>query len=144
MEEEPATTYHIKPIFFAFDSYAISENAKNKLADIRDVMNTYPDIRLEVRGHTDAIGSESYNQVLSEKRAKAVIEYLTDLGISKDRMQFKGFSEDKPVALNRFPDGRDSREGRQLNRRVEFKVLGVEPDNVVSEPVEVPENLKIK
>ena len=142
--KEPSPTYFIKPVFFDFDSYTITENAKQKLSDVRDVMNEYSALKLEVRGHTDAIGSESYNQALSEKRAQAVIKYLTGLGISAERMQFKGFSKDKPVAMNRLPDGRDSKQGRQLNRRVEFRILGVEQDNVILEPVPVPDNLKIK
>ncbi len=107
-------------------------------------MDEYPEIKLEVRGHTDAIGSEEYNQALSERRAKSVIRYLTGLGVPGNRMEFKGFSEDKPVALNRLPNGRDSKEGRQLNRRVEFRVIGTEKGDIVVQPVEVPDNLKIK
>ncbi len=143
-EKLPSPTYFIKPIFFDFDSYALSDNARNKLADIKAVMDEYPDIRLEVLGHTDAIGSESYNQILSEKRASAVIKYLSGLGIPQSRMQFKGFSKDRPVALNRLPNGKDSKEGRQLNRRVEFKVTGTTKGDIVVEPINVPNDLKIK
>ncbi|HYW94385.1 MAG TPA: OmpA family protein [Bacteroidales bacterium] len=142
--EEPSVTFYIKPIFFAFDSYALSDNARGKLGDIKDVLDKYQDLKLEVRGHTDAIGSEEYNQKLSERRAIAVIDYLAKLGVASNRMDYKGFSEDKPVALNKFPNGRDSKAGRQLNRRVEFHVIGTREGNIVVEPVKVPEDLQLK
>ncbi len=143
-EPVPMAAYHVKPIFFDFDSYALSGNAKQKLEDIKALMQEYPDITLEVRGHTDAIGSETYNQALSEKRARSAIQYLANQGIPSGRMQFKGFSEDQPVALNRTPDGRDSSEGRQLNRRVEFRITGSEKGRIIIETVNVPDNLKIQ
>ncbi len=138
-----APTYFIKPVFFAFDSYALSENAHEKLADVKAVLQEYPEINLIVRGHTDNIGSTSYNQVLSEKRANAVIDYLVKIGVPRNRMEYKGFSENQPVAINQFPGGKDAKQGRQLNRRVDFRIIGREHGNIVIEPVQVPDDLKI-
>ena len=142
--ETPSTRHIIKPVFFEFDSYSLSEISKEKLNAIIDVFKIYPEIQLEVRGHCDALGSDQYNLNLSEKRSNSVIKYLIDNGISQDRLFPKGCSETENVAINTFPDGRDSQEGRKLNRRVEFKILNNIGTMIVSGPVEVPETLKIK
>lgn len=75
---------------------------------------------IEVCGHTDSIGDDEHNQALSEKRAKAVAEYLTGNGIPASRTRFKGCGSAQPVANNNTP------QGRQMNRRVEFIVLQTE------------------
>ena len=80
-------------------------------------MKENPDIKIEVRGHTDSTGEEEYNQKLSERRADSVIEYMIKNGISPERLNSVGFGEKKPVASN------DTEEGMQLNRRVEFEIL---------------------
>lgn len=72
---------------------------------------------IEISGHTDNKGSDTYNQKLSENRAKAVVDYLTEKGIDKERLEFKGYGETEPVASN------ETEEGQQLNRRIEFKIL---------------------
>jgi outer membrane protein OmpA-like peptidoglycan-associated protein len=74
-------------------------------------------LNIEISGHTDNIGSAAYNKTLSEDRAKAVVNYLTKKGISADRLTYKGYGFDQPVAPN------NTEEGRQQNRRTEFKVL---------------------
>ena len=78
---------------------------------------------VEVRGHTDSKGSDNYNDKLSKQRAAAAIQYLVKEGIVKDRLQAKGLGESEPAAENEKPDGSDNPEGRQLNRRVEFKIV---------------------
>ena len=143
-KETPSTRHIIKPIFFEFDSYSLSEISKEKLDAIINVCKIYPEIQLEVRGHCDALGSDQYNLNLSEKRSNSVIKYLVDKGINHERLLPRGCSETENVAINTFPDGRDSEEGRKLNRRVEFKIMNNIGAIIVTDPVEVPENLKIK
>jgi OmpA-OmpF porin, OOP family len=87
------------------------------LNDVVLVMQENPEFNLEINGHTDAVGSAELNQDLSQKRAFAVVKYLTDKGIAASRMTAKGFGESMPVADN------DTADGRALNRRVEFKVV---------------------
>jgi OOP family OmpA-OmpF porin len=80
-----------------------------------EVLNRYPNIRVEVGGHTDSIGSEDYNQKLSERRARVVYDYLVSRGISSDRLVGPvGYGELRPIDTN------DTREGRQRNRRTEL------------------------
>ena len=76
-----------------------------------------PEMVIEIRGHTDSQGEHDYNIYLSRKRAKAVVEYLNENGISRSRTRYKGFGHTQPVAEN------DTDEGRQLNRRVEFLII---------------------
>lgn len=142
--KEEMRMYKIKPIFFRFDSYELSSNAISKLDEIAEVMNTYQQIKLEIQGHTDAMGPEVYNQYLSEKRAESVKSYLLSRGISESRLSTVGLSENKPAAINSNPDGSDNFLGRKLNRRVEFDLDPGIMDKVEVEPVDVPENLQIK
>jgi OmpA-OmpF porin, OOP family len=145
-EDEPMATikYLIKPIYFEFDRFGLSPESSDKLNTIARILNDTPDMILEVIGHTDAIGANHYNQLLSEKRAKAVSDYLISKGVNASRLKNKGLSKSQPAAANRKPDGSDSPDGRRLNRRVEFKVL-VSPENVIIiQENEVPEDLRIK
>nr|HPN39861.1 OmpA family protein [Melioribacteraceae bacterium] len=81
------------------------------------VMLQNPDIKIEVQGHTDNIGSESSNQTLSEKRAQAVKNYLVARGVKADRIKTVGYGEKNPISDNKTADG------RAMNRRIEFKVI---------------------
>ena len=81
-------------------------------------MLAYPGLKLEVEGHTDSVGSEEYNQELSENRAGAVRDFLVAQGVSRDSVTARGFGEAVPVASN------DTAAGRQQNRRIELVVSG--------------------
>ena len=81
------------------------------------MMNDFPSLKIELSGHTDNVGSASYNQKLSESRAKSVVDYLIGKGIATTRLVYKGYGFSQPVADNK------TEEGRQQNRRTEFKVL---------------------
>ena len=87
----------------------------NKLADY---LASNKGIKIEIGGHTDNQGSESYNERLSSDRAKAVYDYLVNKGIDSKRMTYKGYGMSKPIASN------DTEEGRALNRRTEFTIVG--------------------
>ncbi len=112
----------LKPIYFDFDKYDIRKDAKETLNYNIQVLTENPDVLIEVIGHTDSKGSDSYNVKLSENRCKWAINYLMKNGIDKDRIitvVSKGESE--PAVPNTNPDGSDNPDNRQLNRRVEFK-----------------------
>jgi OOP family OmpA-OmpF porin len=83
------------------------------------LLNSYPSMTIEIGGHTDNHGSLKFNTDLSEARAKSVVDYLVDKGISKSRLTYKGYAYLQPIATN------DTEEGRQENRRVEFKVISI-------------------
>jgi outer membrane protein OmpA-like peptidoglycan-associated protein len=109
---------NMSDVLFDFNKYTLRPAAREKLAKISGIILSHPGLRLEVDGYTDSIGSESYNQKLSEERADGVRTYLTGQGISSDIVVAKGFGKENPVASN------DNAAGRQKNRRVEMVVSG--------------------
>lgn len=112
----------LRNIFFDTGKFTLrpeSTNELTRLADlIRDISRVKPGIRIEISGHTDNVGSESSNQLLSENRAKAVVKYLVDHGIGQEKLTSKGYGSSQPVSSNNTADG------RQENRRTEFKIVG--------------------
>jgi outer membrane protein OmpA-like peptidoglycan-associated protein len=102
---------------FAFDSAELTPEARGTLNENAAVLERETDVKVMIEGHTDSIGPETYNQGLSERRAKAVEEYLISKGISADRLEIMGYGPSNPIAAN------DTKEGRAMNRRVELKVL---------------------
>lgn len=104
-------------VFFDFDKYELKPESFPELDRVVKFLNDYPTLEIELSGHTDNIGSDDYNQKLSENRANAVAEYIYSKGISKNRISVIGYGETHPVDTN------DTEEGRQKNRRVEFKIL---------------------
>lgn len=117
VEEQDRTELTIdSDILFAFDSSEIRESAKPTLAKVARALANNPDESLHVVGHTCDIGTEEYNQGLSERRAAAVKEYLVNSGIGDDRITTEGFGETDPLVPN------ESEAARQLNRRVELTI----------------------
>lgn len=107
-------------ILFGFDESNLSNDAKRNLDNLVVILNNYPDTDIEVQGHTDSSGSESYNQTLSEQRARTVSSYLSGKGIAYSRLNIKGFGELAPKYEN------ESAAGRTQNRRVEFLITANE------------------
>jgi outer membrane protein OmpA-like peptidoglycan-associated protein len=107
----------LKNIFFDFNQASLRPESINELQRLIKLMNEISTLKIEISGHTDNIGSSQYNKTLSERRAKAVVDYLIENGISANRLTYKGYGFDMPVAPN------DTDEGRQQNRRTEFKVI---------------------
>jgi outer membrane protein OmpA-like peptidoglycan-associated protein/tetratricopeptide (TPR) repeat protein len=112
----------LKNIFFDFDKATLRKESTAELERLYTIM-VQSTIVIQISGHTDNKGSAEYNKSLSEKRAKAVVDYLVTKGIPASRMKFSGFGADKPIAPNAKPDGSDNPDGRQLNRRTEFEIL---------------------
>jgi outer membrane protein OmpA-like peptidoglycan-associated protein len=112
-------------VLFDSGQYTLKPVARERLARISGIVLAYPDLRLEIEGHTDSIGSEEFNQSLSEKRAASVRDYLADAGVPISNVIARGFGKTRPVADN------TSGEGRKLNRRVEMIVSGDVIGNVM-------------
>jgi outer membrane protein OmpA-like peptidoglycan-associated protein len=112
-------------IFFDFDKSTLRQTSNVELKNIVRFLKKYPKINVEMDGYTDSKGTPEYNMTLSLERANAVINYITTNGIEKSRLSAKGFGESKPDASNLTWDGEDNPEGRQLNRRVEMKIVEI-------------------
>jgi outer membrane protein OmpA-like peptidoglycan-associated protein len=105
-------------IYFDFDKAVLRPESKAELSNLIRFLNEDPNMKIEIRGHTDNKGSDEYNIRLSRNRAKAVADYLVEVGgIDKSRLTSVGYSFHLPIASNATD------EGRQLNRRVEFKII---------------------
>ena len=115
-EEDRLVVTMSEAVLFDVDSAAVKAQAKETLGQMADVMVRYPENDILVKGHTDSTGPEKYNQELSERRAKAVKNYLIDSGIPGQRITSIGFGETIPVSSN------DTAEGRRENRRVEIEI----------------------
>jgi OmpA-OmpF porin, OOP family len=112
-------------IYYDFNDFKLSEEAKRTIDRmVLPLFDLFPSGIIEIGSHTDGVGSEEYNQALSQKRSESVVSYLISRGISGDRLVAKGYGMSVPVAPNINPDGSDNPEGRKLNRRTEFKVVG--------------------
>jgi outer membrane protein OmpA-like peptidoglycan-associated protein len=105
-------------VLFDFGKYTLKPEARERLAKVAGIILSYPDLRLQIEGHTDNIGSDSYNQRLSEQRAAAVRDYLVSQGVPLNNVFAVGFGKGNPVASNSTP------QGRQLNRRVDVVMSG--------------------
>ncbi|MFO7790562.1 MAG: OmpA family protein [Bacteroidales bacterium] len=104
-------------IFFDLDKASLRPESNAELNRLRKLLETNPDIRVEISGHTDTQGNYEYNKQLSKRRAASVVNYLTNAGIDPSKLEARGASWDEPIADN------NSEEGRQKNRRVEFKII---------------------
>jgi OOP family OmpA-OmpF porin len=113
----------IEGIFFDVNKATIRRKSAPVLDRAVEVLKEYPDIRLEISGHTDSTGKREYNIELSRRRAEAVKKYMTDHGVDPSRIETRGAGPDEPLADNA------TREGRDKNRRTEFKVLAAQGGN---------------
>jgi adhesin transport system outer membrane protein len=102
---------------FDLDKYDLREDALPTLDEVVATLKRYPEIKVEIAGHTDWLSTDSYNQKLSEHRAKAVMDYFIYKGVAANRLTAKGYGESKPIADN------ESEEGRAKNRRVELRII---------------------
>ncbi len=109
---------NMSDVLFDTGKYTLRPAAREKLAKISGIVLAYPTLMLAIEGNTDNVGTEDYNQTLSEKRAEGVRAYLTHEGIPESSTTATGFGKTRPIATN------DTSDGRQLNRRVELVVSG--------------------
>ena len=102
----------LRNIYFEFDSAELTAESEDGINEIYDFLVKFHDVKIELIGHTDDMGDESYNQLLSERRARSVAEALVNKGISEGRIKTKGCGSTQPLFPNNFDELRD------LNRRV--------------------------
>ena len=107
-------------VLFGFDRSDLNASAETNLDKLSNILKEYPDTDIEIQGHTDSKGSDSYNLNLSERRAQSVATYLRGRGIASSRIGTKGFGETAPIASN------DTEDGRAQNRRVDFLITANE------------------
>jgi len=109
---------NMSDVLFDSGKYTLRPMAREKLAKISGIVLAYPTLKLAIEGNTDSVGTELFNQELSERRAEGVRSYLTQQGIPENSTTASGFGKTRPIASN------DTSEGRQQNRRVELIVSG--------------------
>lgn len=114
---EAGSIIHLKHIYFDSDKCDLHPRAFQELDKLVEIMTKIPDLNIEIRGHTDSMGRESYNITLSKDRARSVFDYLTSKDIFPGRLEYKGYGSLEPIASN------DSESGRRQNRRVEIRIL---------------------
>jgi outer membrane protein OmpA-like peptidoglycan-associated protein len=110
--------FTIKSIYFDLDKATLRPESIVELEKLEKIAKENPTVKLEINGHTCCLGSREYNHALSAKRTKAVVNWLNQHGVGNDRIVFGHHGEDKPIASNDF-----EKDGREFNRRVEFKIL---------------------
>lgn len=124
LEPVPEKAIVLENIYFDFDNFQLLPEVRDYLDNsLLKLLNDNPKVRIEIAAYTDSKGDVNYNNKLSQKRADAVRDYLLEKGIHPKRIVARGFGEKNPIAPNQKPDGTDNPEGRQKNRRVEFKIL---------------------
>jgi OOP family OmpA-OmpF porin len=116
----------IKNVLYDYNKADLRPESKVVLNELVTIMKDNPKIKVELGAHTDSKGRDAYNYELSQKRAQACVDYIILMGIDESRIYAKGYGESRPIAPNTLPDGKDNPDGRQLNRRTEFKVLKLE------------------
>ena len=124
---------NMSDVLFDTGSYTLKPGAREKLAKISGILLAYPGLRIQIEGHTDSVGSDDFNQRLSEQRAQMVRDYLIDQLVPASSVTARGFGKTKPVASN------DTPEGRQQNRRVELVVSGDAIGDSVDDPSGQPQ-----
>ena len=136
--------YILNSILFDFDDHTLGEAAVREVERVYTLMRKYPEIGIELTGHTDAKGSAEYNLQLAKKRAESVADYLTSAGISADRIVVQSAGEADPIAINKYEDGTDAPEGRILNRHVSIKINNLRDEKIRVAEIFVPEYLAPK
>lgn len=117
----------LKNIFFDYNKYSLRSASKNELERLTKLMEDNPSLVIEISGHTDTRGNDNYNQKLSENRARSVVNYLIENGVSKDRLVYKGYGEEQTLIsdaeIAKMKNAQSREDAHQMNRRTEFKIL---------------------
>ena len=128
-KDEVGQTIVLRNIFFDLDKYSLRPESVNELERLLKLLQENPTMRIEISGHTDTRGSAEHNQLLSQNRAKAVVDYLVEHGIDSKRLEFAGYGEAKPIIsdaeIAKMKSANEREEAHQQNRRTEFKILSM-------------------
>ncbi len=117
VKTDEAQNVVLKGVTFEVNSDRLTANAKEILATTAEGLKGQGNLKVEIAGHTDSVGSAEYNQALSKKRAESVRDYLLNLGVAPDQLTARGYGESRPLRSNETPAG------RERNRRVEINVV---------------------
>lgn len=123
---------NMSDVLFRSGSYELAPGARERLAKVSGIVLAYPSLHVSIEGHTDSVGTDDYNQTLSERRAQAVRDYFVQQGIASTAVEAHGYGKTEPIASN------DTPEGRQQNRRVELVLSGDAIGNSLDEPAQGP------
>lgn len=136
-------TPSLRSIFFDFDRYSLRAASKRQLDLLARSLKNNPTYSARLLAHTDAKGTNEYNDKLSTNRANAARNYLIAKGIASSRINIETFGENRPIAKNELDNGRDTEQGRQLNRRVELEILNESGESMnIVEDIVVPSSLQ--
>jgi len=116
-EDKAARMFKLDNVKYKTGSAELEEDSSYELNNLVEAMNAYPNLRLELAGHTDNVGNPTNNQALSQKRAESVYNYLVEAGVMNNRLKAVGYGDSAPIATN------DNEEGRRQNRRTEAKIV---------------------
>jgi len=108
---------NLKNVFFQTGSALLQDQSKYELNELATLLKANANVKVELGGHTDSQGDDSNNQVLSQKRAEAVLNFLRTKGVTTGNMTSRGYGENSPIETN------ETAEGRQANRRTELKII---------------------
>jgi outer membrane protein OmpA-like peptidoglycan-associated protein len=111
----------LKNIFFDVGKSALKKESISELEHIKALLTSNPKLRVQINGHTDNTGNAAANKVLSLQRATAVVDYLIEKGIAKNRLRAVGYGEERPIVSNDDETG-----GREINRRTEIEIVEVD------------------
>lgn len=132
----------LRGVAFLFDSSDLTGESTEVLREARDIIRQHPKTLISIDGHTDAKGSERYNEDLSYRRARSVYRYFIENGIEPERLSIRGFGESIPIAANETENGADYPDGRALNRRVELSVVDREAFDTIKAEVAAREQAR--
>jgi outer membrane protein OmpA-like peptidoglycan-associated protein len=132
----------MKPVFFGFDDYHPTDSSLFYISETARLLNYCEDIKVELRGYTDALGPPEYNKYLAGLRAGAVADTLIKLGVGLERIIINPIGMDNYIARNRTAEGTDNIEGRKYNRRVDFIFIDLPPNIKISNILVIPDHLK--
>lgn len=143
IKPEPAVI-ELRPILFGFDRSVIQNDTLSGLAFLAQLLLDNPQMKIRLSGHTDALGSETYNQYLSERRAKTIANYFIGKGVSSKQLEVIGMGEKSFIAQNTTSSGDDNPEGRKYNRRVELELIQYPTDKYLVKSINiVPDNYRL-
>ncbi|UXX81359.1 OmpA family protein [Reichenbachiella carrageenanivorans] len=114
---EVGKKFTLQNIYFEFDQATLLRSSYLELNKLLTYLEKHRRVKIEIEGHTDNVGSREYNLLLSEARAKAVVDYLVAKGLNEFRLEYKGYGSNQPIVPNNSP------QNQALNRRVEFLIL---------------------
>jgi outer membrane protein OmpA-like peptidoglycan-associated protein len=118
-ELTPGAVIRLNNVYFDTDKWDLLEESRSELDRLVGILEHYPEMHIEIGGHTDSVDTDAHNQTLSANRAAAVQAFLEGAGIAPERLESQGYGEHRPIAPNA------EEEGRQFNRRVEFTILSM-------------------